>query len=68
MSLLKRIWREENGQGLTEYTLVIVLVALVFWIGVQDTQVGQHLPQAWTKVLDCVTSSFSCTADDLDLI
>lgn len=41
MSLLKRLCREENGQGLTEYTLVIVLVALVFWIGVRDTQVGQ---------------------------
>ena len=62
MNLLKRLWREEDGQGLTEYTLVIVLVALVFWMGVRDTQVGQSLAQAWTKVLDCVTSPFSCTA------
>lgn len=62
MCLLKRLCREENGQGLTEYTLVIVLVALVFWIGVRDTQVGLSLVQAWAKVLDCVTSPFSCTA------
>jgi Flp pilus assembly pilin Flp len=62
MCLLKRLCREEDGQGLTEYTLVIVLVALVFWIGVRDTQVGQSLVQAWAKVLDCVTSPFSCTA------
>jgi Flp pilus assembly pilin Flp len=62
MSLLKRLCREENGQGLTEYTLVIVLVALVFWIGVRDTQVGQSLAQGWAKVLDCITSPFSCTA------
>jgi Flp pilus assembly pilin Flp len=62
MSLLKRIWREENGQSLTEYTLMIVLVALVFWMGVRDTHVGQSLAQAWTKVLDCITSPFSCTA------
>ena len=62
MSLLKRLCREENGQGLTEYTLVIVLVALVFWIGVHDTQVGQSLAQGWAKVLDCITSPFSCTA------
>jgi len=62
MNLFKRLCREEEGQGLTEYTLVIVLVALVFWMGVRDTQVGQSLAQAWTKVLDCVTSPFSCTA------
>lgn len=62
MSLSRRLCREENGQGLTEYTLVLLLVALVFWIGVRDTQVGQSLAQAWAKVLDCVISPFSCTA------
>ena len=60
--LVERLSREENGQGLTEYTLVLLLVALVFWIGVRDTQVGQSLSQAWAKVLDCVISPFSCTA------
>lgn len=62
MNLLKRLCREEHGQGLTEYTLVVVLVALVFWIGVRDTQVGDKLAQAWAKVLNCVTSPFSCSA------
>jgi pilus assembly protein Flp/PilA len=28
-SILKRLWREEQGQDLTEYALLIVLVALV---------------------------------------
>ena len=63
MSLLKRLCREENGQGLTEYTLVIVLVALVFWIGVRDTQVGQSLAQGWAKVLDCIASPFLAPLD-----
>jgi len=62
MDLLKRLYREEHGQGLVEYTLVVLLVALVFWMGVRDTQVGDKLAQAWAKVLNCVTSPFSCSA------
>jgi Flp pilus assembly pilin Flp len=59
--LSRSLCREENSQGLTEYTLVLPLVALVFWIGVRDTQVGQSLAQAWAKVLACVMSPFSYT-------
>jgi len=62
MDLLKRLYREEHGQGLVEYTLVVVSVASVFWMGVRDTQVGDKLAQAWAKVLNCVTSPFSCSA------
>lgn len=62
MSLLKRLLREEDGQGLVEYTLVMVIVALVFWMGVRDTNVGTHLVNAWTKVTTCVTTPFSCAA------
>lgn len=61
MSLLKRLWLEEDGQGLVEYTLVMVLVALVFWLGVRDTQVGKRLVEGWSRVLDCVTSPLSCS-------
>lgn len=28
-SLLKRLWREQSGQDLTEYALLLVLIALV---------------------------------------
>jgi Flp pilus assembly pilin Flp len=62
MDLLQRLCREEDGQGLIEYTFVTLLVALVFWLGVRDTQIGDNLAQAWAKVLDCVVSPFSCTA------
>ena len=32
MELLKRLEVEEDAQGLVEYTLIVVLVALVFWL------------------------------------
>jgi Flp pilus assembly pilin Flp len=53
---------EEDGQGLVEYTLVVLLVAFVFWIGVKNTEVGESLGNAWQKVMDCVTSPASCSA------
>lgn len=28
-SIMKRLWKEEQGQDLTEYALLVVLVALV---------------------------------------
>ena len=35
MELLKRLMVEEDGQGLVEYTLIVVLVALVFWVAIK---------------------------------
>lgn len=62
MNVIKRLCAEEDGQGLVEYTLVVVLVALVFWMGVRDTNVGTSLSNGWSKVLNCVTSPLSCSA------
>ena len=45
MNLLHRLYLEEDGQGLVEYTLVVLLVALVFWMGVRNTNVGDSLSQ-----------------------
>jgi Flp pilus assembly pilin Flp len=61
MNLLKRLCVEEDGQGLVEYSLVVVLVALVFWVGVKDTGVGESLAKGRAKVLDCVTSPMTCS-------
>ena len=61
MNLPMRLWREEDGQGLVEYTFVVMLVALVFWMGAKDTQVGTHLANGWSRVTDCVAAPFSCT-------
>ena len=61
MDLLKRLWVEEDGQGLVEYTLVTVLVALVFWLGVRNTNVGSSLASGWSRVLNCVALPLSCS-------
>jgi Flp pilus assembly pilin Flp len=60
MNLLKRLWLEEDGQGLVEYTMVVVLVTFVFWMGVKGTDVGSIMADSWTRVTECVTSPFSC--------
>ncbi|MGH7873238.1 MAG: Flp family type IVb pilin [Candidatus Binatia bacterium] len=61
-NLIKRLWTEEDGQGLVEYTLVVLLIAIVFWLGVRDSGIAESLSKGWEKVLDCMTSPMSCSA------
>ena len=60
MELLQRLCREEDGQGLVEYTLIVVLVALVFWVAIKNTNVGNQLASGWSKVTACVGTPASC--------
>jgi len=62
MELLKRLLAEEDGQGLVEYTLIVVLVALVFWVAIKNTNVGSQLASGWSKVTACVGAADSCTS------
>ena len=62
MKLLSRLWIEEDGQGLVEYTLVVVLVALVFWMGVKNTNIGNGLASGWSKVTACIGSPSACNS------
>jgi Flp pilus assembly pilin Flp len=50
MELLKRLVVEEEGQGLVEYTLMVLLVVLVFWMAIRNTNIGGALSGAWTDV------------------
>ena len=50
MELLKRLVVEEEGQGLVEYTLIVLLVALVFWVAIKNTNVGTALSNSWTDI------------------
>ena len=59
MKLLKNL-RNERGQGLMEYTLVVFLVALVFWGGMRSTNIGDELAGSLSKVVDCIAAPFSC--------
>ena len=60
MEILKRMLFEEDGQGLVEYTLMVVLVALVFWVAIKNTNIGSQLASGWSKVTACVGSPTSC--------
>lgn len=60
MNLLKRLAVEEEGQGLVEYTLIVLLVALVFWVAVRNTNIGSALQAAWGDVIECLTNPFLC--------
>jgi Flp pilus assembly pilin Flp len=60
MNIFKRLLREEDGQGLVEYTLIVVLVALVFWVAIKNTNIGSQLASGWSRVTACVGSPASC--------
>jgi Flp pilus assembly pilin Flp len=60
MNLLKRLVVEEEGQGLVEYTLIVLLVALVFWVAVKDSDIGSYLANAWGDVGTCLEDPQGC--------
>ena len=59
---LRNKLHEERGQGLVEYTFIVLLVALVLWIGVKGTNAGDVLTGHWNTITDCVGSPFSCSS------
>jgi Flp pilus assembly pilin Flp len=60
MELLKRLVVEEDGQGLVEYTLIVLLVALVFWVAIKGTDVGTTLANSWTSIEACLSNPQGC--------
>lgn len=50
MKLVRQFWLEESGQGLVDYTLAAVLVALVFWFAIKDTNIGMLLGNEWSNM------------------
>ena len=61
INLLRRLVVEEEGQGLVEYTLIVLLVALVFWVAVKSTNIGTALTNSWTDVSGCLENPQGCT-------
>ena len=62
MNVLRRLFADTDGQGLVEYSLIVFLVALVFWVGIKNTTVGDTLSNSLKLVADCVSAPFSCTS------
>ncbi len=61
MEILKRLVVEDDGQGLVEYTLIVLLVALVFWVAIKNTNIGTALGDGWSKISSCVGTPSSCS-------
>ena len=49
-----------KGQGLVEYTLIVVLVALIFWVAIKGTNFGDQLANMWNASTACIVSPESC--------
>ena len=50
MKFLKRFLREEDGQNIVEYTLMIAMVVLVFWVAVTSSGINVTIKSLWTAV------------------
>jgi len=42
--------------------LIVVLVALVFWVAIKNTNIGSQLASGWSKVTSCVATPSACTS------
>ncbi len=62
MELMKRLFIEEDGQGLVEYALIVLLVVFVFWIAIKDTNIGNQLSASWEDIGSCLASPTTCAA------
>ena len=60
MSFSKKSLTTEQGQGLVEYCLIVLLVVLVFWVAVKGTGMGDALANTWDTIEACTGSPFSC--------
>ena len=49
-SLLKRLVVEEEGQGITEYALILGLVVLGIWVAVTQANIGGQITGLFTRV------------------
>jgi Flp pilus assembly pilin Flp len=62
MEILKRLFVEEEGQGLVEYALIVLLVVFVFWVAIKNTNIGNQLSAVWSNIGSCLASPTACTA------
>jgi len=53
MNLVKRLWSEEEGQGMVEYGLIIALISVVAIVML--TNIGTNLLTKFTDVNTAIT-------------
>ncbi len=52
--------QRQKGQALMEYTLLLMMVTMVFWVGIKNSDMTRELARAWSKVSDCVEEPMAC--------
>lgn len=50
----------QYGQALIEYTLLLMMVTMVFWVGIKNSDMSRELERAWSRVSDCVEMPMAC--------
>lgn len=50
MNMLKRLFVEEEGQNIVEYTLMIGLVVLVIWVAISAFNIPESASTIWSNV------------------
>jgi len=58
MNIMKRLWKEEEGQDLLEYALLIVLVVLIAAAAINP--LGASIAAIYTSANTCITGG-ACT-------
>jgi Flp pilus assembly pilin Flp len=59
--MLKRFIVEEDGQGLVEYALIVLLVVFVFWMAIKGTDIGSQLANSWSSIGSCLADPTGCS-------
>jgi Flp pilus assembly pilin Flp len=52
--------KAQRGQALIEYTLLVMIVSMVFWVGIKNSDLSQQMAVAWSRVSDCVGAPAAC--------
>ena len=60
MNLANEKKQAQRGQALLEYTLLLMMVTMVFWVGIKNSDVSQQMAAAWSRVSDCVGAPAAC--------
>jgi hypothetical protein len=42
MNLANNKFGAQRGQALIEYTLLVMMVSMVFWVGIKNSDLSQH--------------------------
>jgi pilus assembly protein Flp/PilA len=58
MNIMKRLWKEEEGQDLLEYALLIVLIVLVAAAAINP--LGTAIAKVYTSANTCISGG-GCT-------